>query len=57
MKLLNTTATSQKARCDEIIPHTVFIKSFCKNQVPHKSFNLFLILVIVNDKCTDPWGS
>ena len=29
---------------------------FCKSQFPHKSVNLFLILVIVNDKFTDLWG-
>ena len=26
-----------------LISHTVFIKSLCRNQLPHKSFNLFFI--------------
>jgi hypothetical protein len=35
----------------------VFLKLFCKSQVPHKSVNLFFILVAVKDKLTDLWGS
>ena len=31
------------------ISHKVFIKLFCDSQFPHKSVNLFLILVIVKD--------
>ena len=34
-----------------------FIKSFCKSQFPHKSVNLFHILVIMKDKLTNLWGS
>ena len=33
------------------------MKPFCKSQFPHKSINLFSILVIVKDKLTDLWGS
>jgi len=39
------------------LSHTVFLKSFCKSRFPHKSVNLFFILVIVKDKLTDMWGS
>ena len=31
-----------------LISQKVFIKSFCKSQFPHKSVNLFFILVIIN---------
>ena len=41
----------------EFISHEVFFKSFCKSQFPHKSVNLFFILVIVKDRLTDLWGS
>ena len=41
----------------ELISHKVFLKSFCKSQLPNKSVNLFFILVIVKDKLTDLWGS
>ena len=34
----------------KLISHKVFLKSFCKSQFPHKSVNLFFILVIVMDK-------
>ena len=36
---------------------TVFIKLFCKSQFPHKSVNLFFILVIIKDKLTDLCGN
>jgi len=39
------------------ISHKVLLKPFCKSQFPHKSVNLFFILVIVKDKLTDLWGS
>ena len=32
---------------------TVFLRSFCKSQFPHKAVNVFFILVIVKDKLTD----
>ena len=32
-----------------LIPHEVFLKSFDKIQFPHKSVNLFFILVIGKD--------
>ena len=35
------------------ISHRVFLKLFCKSQFPHKSVNLFFILVIIKDKLTD----
>ena len=37
------------------ISHKVFLKSFRKSQIPHKSVNLFCILVIVKDQLTDLW--
>jgi len=40
-----------------LISQKVFLKSFCKSQFPHKSVNLFFILVIVKDKLTDLWVS
>ena len=42
---------------NEIISHEVFLKSFRKSHFPHKSVNLFFILVMVKDKLTDLWGS
>ena len=41
----------------DFISHTVFLKSVCKSQFPHKSVNLFFISVIEQDKLTDLWGS
>ena len=40
-----------------LISRRVVLKSFCKREFPHKSVNLFFILVIVKDKLTDLWGS
>ena len=40
-----------------LISRKAFLNSLCKSQSPHKSVNLFLILVIVKDKSTDLWGS
>ena len=40
----------------DLISHKVFLKSFCKSQFPHKSVNLFFILVIMKDELTDLWG-
>ena len=37
--------------------HEVFMNSFCKSQFPHKSVNLFFILVTIKDKLTDLCGS
>ena len=39
------------------ISHTVFLKSFSKNQFRHTSVTSFFIRVIVKDKLTDLWGS
>jgi len=39
------------------ILHKVSLKSSCKSQFPHKSVNLFFILVIGKEKLTDLWGS
>jgi len=38
-------------------PHNVFLKSSRKSEFPHKIFNVFFMLVIVNDKLTYLWGS
>ena len=35
----------------------VFIKLFCTSHFPHKSINLFFILVIIKDKLTGSWGN
>jgi len=37
----------------DLISQKVFIKSFFKSQFPHKSVNLFFILVTMKDKLTD----
>ena len=39
-----------------LIPHKAFVKLFCKSLFPHKSVNLFSLLVIVKDGLTDLWG-
>ena len=36
--------------------HTVFIKSFCKSQFPHKSVNLSFIITRMKNKLTDLCG-
>jgi hypothetical protein len=41
---------------DRFISHKVLLKSCCKSQFPHKSVNLFFILVIVKDMLTILWG-
>ena len=41
----------------DIISHQVSLTLFCKSQFPHKSVDLFFILVIVKDKLADLWGS
>ena len=41
----------------EFISHKAFLESFGKNRFPHKSVNLFFILVIVKNKMTDLRGS
>ena len=33
----------------------MFLTSFCKSQLPHKSVYVFFILVIVKDELTDLW--
>ena len=40
-----------------LILQKVFIASFCNIQFPHKSVNLFLILVVIKDNLTDLCGS
>ena len=40
-----------------LISQKVFITSLCKSQFPHKSVNLFFILVIVKDRLTDLSGN
>ena len=42
--------------CDTI-SHKAFIKAFHKSQFPHKSVNLFLMLVTTEDKLADLWGN
>ena len=39
------------------ISHKVSLQSFCTSQFPHKSVNLFFILLVAKDKFTDLWGS
>ena len=39
----------------DFISQKVFIKSFCKNQSPHKSVNLFFISEIIKNELTDLW--
>ena len=46
----------QELRQATFISHEVFFKSFCKVQFPHKSVNLFFILVIAKDKWMGLWG-
>ena len=41
----------------EIISHTVFETSFRTSQFPHKSVNLFFILVMIKDELTDWCGN
>jgi hypothetical protein len=36
----------------QVISQNVFMKSFGNNQFPHKSVNLFFILVTMKDKLT-----
>ena len=50
------------ARCTDLIgaprtsiSHRVFLKSFGKSQIPHKSFNH--IWIIVKAKLTDLWSN
>ena len=40
-----------------VVSQKVLIKSFRRSKFPHKSVNIFFILVIVKDKFTDLWGS
>ena len=42
--------------CAYLISQTVFLKSFNKGQSPHKSVNLFFILVVMKVKLTYLWG-
>ena len=44
-----------KVACSKcrFVSHKVFIESFCESGFPHKSVNLFCILVIIKDKLTD----
>ena len=39
------------------ISHKVFIKSFRKSQFPHKSVNLFFILLMIKEKSTEFCGN
>ena len=43
---------SETVACLVHLTHSV-LKSFCKSKFPHKSVDLFLMLVIVKDKLTD----
>ena len=40
-----------------LISHKLFLKWFCQTQFPHKSVNVFFILVMVKYKLTDLRGS
>ena len=46
---------SPPARGSTFISLSVFIKLFRKGRFPHKSFNVFFILVRIKDKLTDLW--
>jgi len=41
----------------DFISHTVFIKSFCKSQLPHKSVNVSFIITDIKNKLTDLCGN
>ena len=56
-KVLENTQRVWFSRASGFNSQTVFVKSFCKSQFPHKSVNLFVILVMIKDKLTDLWGS
>jgi len=38
-------------------PQKGLMTSFCKGQIPHKSVNFFVILVMMKDKLTDLCGN
>ena len=38
-----------------LISHDVILKSFLKSQFPHKSVNIFVMLVMIKDKLMDLW--
>jgi len=40
-----------------LISHTVFAKSFCKSQSPHKPVNLSFIIANIKNKWTDLCGN
>ena len=40
-----------------LISHEGFLKACCKSQFPHRSVNLFVILVITKKYLTISWGS
>ena len=44
-------------RCEGFISQKVFLKSFCKSQLPYKSVNSFFLEGMVKDKLTDFGGS
>ena len=41
----------------ELIAHNVFLKSFCKSQLPHKSANLSFTITNIKNKLTDLCGN
>ena len=46
--------------CDHVaklIAHKVFLRSFCKIQLPHKSINLSTTITNMNNKLTDLCGN
>ena len=46
-----------EGRVADLISHKVFPKSFFKIRFPHKSVNVFFILVIMKDMLTDLCGN
>ena len=41
----------------DLIPQRVFVKSFCRSQLPHKSVNLSFTITDLKNKLTDLVGN
>jgi len=44
-------------KSSDFASHKVLTKSFCTSRFPHKSINLFSVLVMIKDKLTDLCGN
>jgi hypothetical protein len=53
----NTGAIAAHRDHHTLVAHKVFLKSFCKSQLPHKCVNFFLTSVVVKDKLPDLKGN